>query len=132
MTKRESFIKIVKNEIFDRPDIWAENYPDIYSDAEVYFNAMLESADKEKSAFTENGKKVLKFMQEHFDEYGNLFKAKDMGEQLGISSRTVSGGMRKLVTDGYVEKIGSAPVIYAITEKGKTTIIESDPSEEEN
>jgi predicted transcriptional regulator len=36
-----------------------------------------------------------------------------------INSRTVSGAMRKLVTDGFVEKIGENPVIYSITEKGK-------------
>jgi DNA-binding PadR family transcriptional regulator len=27
--------------------------------------------------------------------------------------------MRKLTTDGFVEKVGSDPVIYTITEKGK-------------
>jgi hypothetical protein len=28
--------------------------------------------------------------------------------------------MRKLVTDGFGEKVGQDPVVYAITEKGKT------------
>ena len=45
--------------------------------------------------------------------------AKDIAEGLFVSSRTVSGAMRKLVTDGYVEKVGQEPVVYAITEKGK-------------
>ena len=27
--------------------------------------------------------------------------------------------MRKLVTDGFVEKIGQDPVMYSLTEKGK-------------
>ena len=27
--------------------------------------------------------------------------------------------MRKLVTDGYVEKVGQDPVIYKLTEKGQ-------------
>ena len=49
---------------------------------------------------------ILKYMQENAD---GLF----------ISSRTVSGSIRKLVTDGYVEKIGQDPVIYTLTEKGK-------------
>ena len=48
-----------------------------------------------------------------------LFKAKDIAEGLFISSRTVSGAMRKLVSDGFVEKVGQDPVIYTITEKGK-------------
>ena len=41
-----------------------------------------------------------------------------------VSSRTVSGTLRKLVTDGFCEKIGQDPVIYTITEKGKEFIIE--------
>lgn len=118
MTKKEAFLKIVKTEIFDRPDIWAENYPDIFSDAADYFNGLSVSGDNGKPKFTENGKLVLKYMQDNKDTYNNLFKAKDIGEGMGISSRTASGAMRKLVTDGYVEKIGENPVVYALTQSG--------------
>ena len=31
--------------------------------------------------------------------------------------------MRKLVTDGYVEKVGQDPVVYTLTEKGINTEI---------
>ena len=34
--------------------------------------------------------------------------------------------MRKLVTDGYIEKVGKDPVVYMITEKGKTIEIEGE------
>ena len=44
--------------------------------------------------------------------------SKDIGDAIGVSSRTVSGAMRKLVTDGYVEKIGQDPTVYCITEAG--------------
>jgi len=118
MTKKEAFLKIVKTEIFDRPDIWAENYPDIFSDAADYFNGLSVSGDGGKPQFTENGKLVLKYMQDNKDTYNNLFKAKDIGEGMGISSRTASGAMRKLVTDGWVEKIGENPVVYALTQSG--------------
>ena len=47
-----------------------------------------------------------------------------IGEGLFISSRTVSGAIRKLVTDGFVEKVGQDPVIYVITEQGKNIEIE--------
>ena len=57
-------------------------------------------------------------MKENKDTYKNLFKAKDVGEGLGIASRTASGAMRKLVTDGYIEKVGADPVVYAITQSG--------------
>ena len=52
-----------------------------------------------------------------------MAKAKDIGEGLFISSRAVSGAIRKLVTDGFVEKVGENPVLYSITEKGKTVEI---------
>ena len=69
---------------------------------------------------TENGKKILQFMQDNHAEFNNIFKAKNIGEGLGISGRSVSGSIRKLVTDGYVEKIGKEPVSYSITELGKS------------
>ena len=48
----------------------------------------------------------------------NSFSAKLIGEGLFLSSRIVSGSIRKLVTDGYVNKINADPVLYEITEKG--------------
>lgn len=121
---------IIKQEIFDREDIYVENYPDIWEDAKTFYLAMNETNDSEKPAFTENGKKILLYMQESKDTYNNLFKAKEIGEQLSISSRTVSGGMRKLVADGYVEKLGANPVIYAITDKGEQVKFEDCLTEE--
>lgn len=73
--------------------------------------------DGEKPLFTDNGKKILTFLKEN--DVTKTWKAKDIAEGLFISSRTVSGGIRKLVNDGYVEKIGQDPVLYTITEQGK-------------
>lgn len=120
MTKKEAFLKIVKTEIFDRADIYVENYPDLFEDAKDYFNGLSITEDNSKPKFTENGKLVLGFMQENKEAFNNLFKAKDVGEGLGISSRTASGAMRKLVTDGYVEKLGDSPVVYSLTDSGTT------------
>ena len=53
-----------------------------------------------------------------------MLKARDIAEGLFISSRAVSGAMRKLVTDGFVEKIGKDPTIYTITETGKNITID--------
>jgi predicted transcriptional regulator len=61
-------------------------------------------------------------MQENTQE--PMLRAKDNGEGLFIGSRAVSGAMRKLVDDGFVEKLGQNPVIYSITEKGKNIKIE--------
>jgi predicted transcriptional regulator len=67
--------------------------------------------------FTDNGKLILGYMKEHLET--EMWKAKDIGEGLLISSKTASGAMRKLVTDGFVEKLGENPSVYALTQKGK-------------
>ena len=81
------------------------------------------SGGGDKPQFTENGKKILAFLQQN--QGTKTWKSKDIAEGMFIASRTVSGAIRKLVTDGYVEKVGQDPVIYSITEKGiETQIIE--------
>ena len=67
--------------------------------------------------FTENGKQILTYLQEHSDV--EIWKSRDIAEGLLISSRSISGALRKLVADGFVEKVGQDPIIYSITEKGK-------------
>ena len=89
-------------------------------DAKNYFDALCASVDHSKPQFPENGRMILQFIQENKDTYNNLFNAKSIGEGLNITSRTASGAMRKLVTDGYLEKVGANPVIYSLTEKGAT------------
>lgn len=75
--------------------------------------------NKSTNKFTENGKKILQYMQEHNEESNNLFKAKDIGEGLFVSGRSVSGSIRKLITDGYVIKTNANPVTYSLTDLGK-------------
>lgn len=123
MNKRDSFIKIVQKEIFDRPDIWCENYEDIWENACLFWEAFVSSDNKsEKPLFTDNGKLILNFLKDNQDT--PLWKAKDIAENLLVSSRTVAGAMRKLVTDEYVEKVGKEPTIYSLTEKGKNIEID--------
>ena len=55
-----------------------------------------------------------------------MYKARDIAENMGLTSKGVSGAMRKLVTDGYVEKVGKDPVVYMITEKGKSVKFEGE------
>ena len=119
MTKREAFIEIVEK-IFSRPDIYAENYPDTYGLADEYWNEFKNGKVKNSSAITENGQKILSYMQENTTETTKLFSSKEIGEGLFVSGRSVAGSMRKLVKDGYVEKkaLGSSPAFYTLTEKG--------------
>ena len=57
-------------------------------------------------------------MQENLESMNNVFTSKEIAEGLFTSGRSISGSMRKLVNDEYVEKIGTNPVQYALTEKG--------------
>lgn len=77
------------------------------------------TADGDKPLFTEKGKQILAFLQEHPET--TTWKCKDIAEGMFVASRSVSGSIRRLVTDGYVEKVGQDPVIYSITEKGINT-----------
>ena len=125
MTKREAFIEIVE-EIFSRPDIYAENYPDTYDLADEYWNEFKAGKVKESKEITENGKKLLAWMQENVETKSNIFTSKEAAEALFTSGRSIAGSMRKLVSDGYVEKMGKNPVQYSLTEKGKLyTIIDN-------
>lgn len=116
MIKKECFINEISNIIQNQT---GQKLEDILSpDAFDYWNGLQISGDSDKPLFTDNGKLVLKYMQANKEIYNNLFKAKDVGEGLSISSRTASGAMRKLVTDGFVEKVGKDPTIYSLTQKG--------------
>ena len=83
---------------------------------------ILNDEKNDKPILTDNGKIILKFLQDNVDVV--TWKAKDIAEGLGISSRGVSGTCRKLVADGFAEKLGKDPAIYTLTEKGKNFVIE--------
>ena len=113
MSKKEKFVKAVQEALFDKVDL-TEMDPDVVA----YWEAFKGKEEADKPMFTDNGKIILKYLQDSPDI--TSAKAKDIGEGLFISSRAVSGAIRKLVNDGFVEKIGQDPVLYSITEKGKT------------
>lgn len=111
MSKKQDFISEVNSMINSLGYKWQSE------SAKAYWEAFISVKEEDKPEFTDNGRLILKYMQDNSDKEN--FKAKDIGEGLFVSSRTVSGAIRKLVTDGYVEKIGQDPVIYTLTEKGK-------------
>lgn len=119
MTKKEKFIELVETG-FKAISIDI-NDPDT-ADAMAYWEAFKGKKEIEKPEFTDNGKLILKYLQDHATDIP-MAKAKDIGEGLFVSSRVVSGAIRKLVTDGYVEKIGQDPTIYALTDKGRNIIL---------
>ena len=129
MTKKQLFSDYVTNLMkCDTEDILNNSYDEEKRKAIIsYFEALKMTNDgaTEKPILTDNGKLILKYIQESDKNGNNMLKAKDIAEAIAVSSRQVSGAMRKLVLDGYVEKIGQDPIIYSITDKGRTIIIEN-------
>jgi DNA-binding MarR family transcriptional regulator len=117
MSKKQEFIKMVEFLLEDAV-IDEENFDS--TSALEYFEAFKMIKDSKKEEITENGKNILLYMQKEVDNKNNLFSAKQIAEGLFSSSRAVSGAMRKLVSDGYVEKLSDSPIVYAITDKGRT------------
>lgn len=108
MTKTyELFEGIVTNYGISRDDAMVQ---------ELYELLKAQDTSSNKPELTEAGLGILEYMQGC--NTANL-KAKDIAEGMGLASRKVSGSIRKLVTDGFVEKFGQNPVIYALTDKGR-------------
>lgn len=69
-----------------------------------------------KKPITDKGIAIILAMREVED----WITAKSLGERMDISGRSVSGSLKKLVTDGYVDKRAGNPASYKITDKGMT------------
>ena len=69
-----------------------------------------------KPAITESGIPILEYFQSLDNPTG--VKTKDIVAGILMPSRTVSGAIRKLVADGYIDKKDTSPVSYDLTEKG--------------
>lgn len=116
MSKKQNFVNEIEGILKELMHVGGED--PLTADSRAYWEAFKGKEETDKPLFTDNGKLVLKYMQEHIVDMP-MAKAKDIGEGLFISSRAVSGAMRKLVIDGFVEKIGQDPVVYALTDNGK-------------
>lgn len=116
---KQEFIDFLNALIAAAPDVAEKLMTD---NIRQYMEALTDNT-KEKPELTDNGKLVLAYMKDHLDV--TTWKAKDIAEGLFLSSRTVSGAMRKLVIDGFTEKLGKDPVIYTLTEKGKKYVFEN-------
>lgn len=106
----------MKIEDFDK---YFNHTTDTYEFFKEDFEKILKGIIPTQKGITENGIKILKIMQNKLDQYNNIFTSKNIGEFLFMSPRSVSGSMKKLITDGYVIKLGLNPVSYGLTDLGK-------------
>lgn len=84
----------------------------------TYVQSMIDSAVEEDNDLTEKNKSILTWMKDNKDKQNNIFTAKQIGDSLFMSGRSVSGSIRKLVAAELVTKLGQSPVCYALTDKG--------------
>lgn len=108
MSGKEKFIETIEKLIEDVPDLFGNNEADAAA-ALKYFHSLKENKSED---ITEKAKNILDFMVSNKDKYSDCFSAKDIGDSLGISSRSITGSMRALVNNNYVTKEGKNPVIY--------------------
>lgn len=109
---KQEFIEFLNALMAAAPEV-AENM--MTDNVKAYIDALMDTKN-DKPVITDNGKVILDYMQKSDMP---MLKARDIAEGLFIQSRAVSGALRKLVTDGFCEKVGQDPVVYALTEKGK-------------
>ncbi len=126
MTKKEAFIEFI-DYIFKDSDLrfYTEEDDERFQLAKVFWEDFKNNKVKNSGAMTENGKKLLSWMQENIDKMSNIFTSNEAAEALFTSGRSIAGSMRKLVNDGYVEKVGKDPVQYSLTDMGKTYKIDN-------
>ena len=121
MTSREIFIDVI-DDLLRKTDLVTFCGEENSQKVLEYFESL--KAIPAKSEITEKGLEILQAMQSEVEVRNNLFKAADVGSILNKPAKAVSGSLRKLVSDGFVEKIGEKPIVYALTEKGKTFEVE--------
>ena len=109
---KQEFLDFLNALMKAAPDVAEELMTD---NIKVYIDALMDSKN-DKPELTDNGKVILDYMQKSDVP---MLKARDVAEGLFISSRAVSGSLRKLVNDGFCEKVGQDPVVYALTDKGR-------------
>ena len=110
---KDEFLEFVKKLMDYDPDYTNS----IKTDNAVLYMDALEKGDAsiDKPLITEKGKTVLKYMK----TLSVPMKSTDIATNMGISSKSVTGTIKKLVSDGFVEKIGDKSALYIITTKGK-------------
>ena len=107
--RKNVFIETVEN-LFNA-------YPlNVPTEALEFFEDYKRGKSSNRKEITGKGIAIILAMRENPE----WITAKALGEIMDVSGRSISGSMKKLVEDGYVEKRVGTPSAYKITEKGLT------------
>lgn len=124
MTKKDKFIQNINELINRNKESFMKQCGSDFEDVMSYFADIQKS--KSSAGITEQGKKVLQFMQEQYVTMNNDFTSSAIAQGLFTSGRSIAGSTRKLITDGYVEKTTAEndKVHYHLTDVGKQLVFE--------
>lgn len=106
--RKEIFIKEVER-------LFLENENSISPTALDFFEDYKKSRTSNKKIITDKGIAILNAMRELGTDW---ITAKALSEEMDMTSRSISGSMKKLVTDGFIEKLSGNPASYKLTQKG--------------
>lgn len=127
MTEKEEFLKTVESllKVMDSPSETIDRNTIHFNDQSKKYCEFLITQGKANptsmgsaSIFTDTNLKILICMRENYKKHNNVFSSKSIGDEIFMTSRSVSGSIRKLVELGFVEKMGKNPVSYSLTQKG--------------
>lgn len=124
MKNKENFIKLVEYALscMEVHPVLDGTMTDEEYQAGLKFLQEFKEEEKEVK-LTDNGKSIINYMKSTYTDK-NKYTANSIGSEIFLSGRSVSGSIRKLVSEGLVEKIGVDPVTYALTQKGIDFIVE--------
>ena len=108
--RKEIFIREVER-------LFAENENSIDPVALDFFKDYCKGKATNKKEITEKGISIILGMRAMEDGY---VTAAAIGAEIDMNGKSVAGSLKKLVTDGYVEKKAGNPAAYRLTEKGQT------------
>lgn len=123
MTNKDHFIKFVDSmyQFCKDNGYFDEEYDYDLDKAKTFFDTFKKEAAAASGGLTDKGKVLLGYIQDNYAD-GSEFKASEVASSMGMTSRTVTGSMLKLVNDGYVTKTtekGVSPIVYILSNKGK-------------
>ena len=117
LATKEKFIILIDELLEKEADNCEEEVKKYWEQLKIYIRE--NKSESGKQNITELGKKIIKCMQSKESNSEKKFlTAKEIAEELFVSPKTVGGAMRKLIKDGYVQKIAGNPINYYLTDKG--------------
>ena len=106
-----------KNVFIETVENFFNAYPlNVPTEALEFFEDYKRGKSSNRKEITDKGIAIILALRENPE----WITAKALGEIMDVSGRSISGSMKKLVEDGYVEKRAGTPSAYKITEKGLT------------